>query len=628
MEVGTKIVLSAKDQASAVFNRVAKSLEPLTKGLETAKNKMDQLQKKTEGVRKAFTKVGEGISDVGKKMAIGITAPVVAGAALSVNAFGDFQKSMAQVKSNLDETSFGAVSVSDGFKKMNTDILELAKNSPLALADLSNSLFDSVSAGIDASKAVDFVGVSAKLAVAGLTNATVSTDALTSAIHAYGYEAQDAELLAAKFFAAQKRGKTTVEQLATDFGKVAALAKSTGVSFDEVLGSVSAATLGAIKTNEAYTSLKAILSNVQKPAKGATDVAEELGIQFNSAALRSKGLVGFLKSIMDAAKSKNMNINEVFEKAFGSVEALNLATALTGQQFESFTSITAELGDEQKMLNGFSKAYTDIADTQNNKIDVMKNKFRVLAINIGEKLAPTVSKVIDKFAGLFSWIEKNPKIVEFGMVFAGLAAMIAPVLIPIGFMISSISSMITGITSLIALKAGLNAFLLTSGMSAGTAALAFAKLAAGILAIPVAIASVSYVLYNFITRFDDVMYGMINKFQKIADWTSDLFSDPSESTKKQRKERDLKRQSEFVEKTRPLNNNKSSEKITTNKSSEKITTLLNQAPAMVGGTTNTNVTENKVVVDFKNMPQGVKVDTKKVQDKNIGVNYGFQGATK
>src|SRR5690606_34763922 len=125
-----------------------------------------------------------------------------------------FDNQMRSVKTLLDSDSFGPGSnLEAGFSQMQADLLKLNGNSPSSLPALTKALFDTVSAGIEAGKSVQFLTASNKLAVAGNTDVSTSTDGLTSAINAYKFSADEAEIVASKFFSAQKYGKTTIAEL-------------------------------------------------------------------------------------------------------------------------------------------------------------------------------------------------------------------------------------------------------------------------------------------------------------------------------------------------------------------------------------------------------------------------------
>ncbi|MCK5608293.1 phage tail tape measure protein [Candidatus Pacearchaeota archaeon] len=329
------------------------------------------------------------------KVAGGVAlAAFAAISAVTIKAAKDFirfENEILSVKTLLDETSFGAKGLEKGFKELKDGALDLAKVSTSSISELNKALFDTVSAGIDASKAVDVLTSANKLAVAGVTNISTATDGLTSAINAYGFSAEQADQVAAKFFTAQKRGKTTVEELSNSFGLVGASANAAGISFEEVLGSIAAVTTAGIKTNAAFTGLKAVIANIAKPSADAAAEAKKLGVQFDAAALRTLGLKGFLEQLTKANGFTKDSVTELF----GSVEAQNIIFSLAGTQAKDFARNVKELSDEQKIATTFSDAYNTQNQSLESSMKRLSNTVDVLSIKLGEKLAPAIQAVVD-----------------------------------------------------------------------------------------------------------------------------------------------------------------------------------------------------------------------------------------
>ena len=321
--------------------------------------------------------------------AVGFAA-LAAGVTVSVKAFAEFEDEMLGVKTLLDAGSFGAKGLERGFAEMKGEVLALNKTVPSTLSSINKALFDTVSAGVAAGDAVKFVGVSARLAVAGLTDVAIATDGMTSAMNAYGFEAGEADLVASKFFAAQKKGKTTIAELSNGFGVVGSSAAAMGVEFNDLLSAVSAVTLAGVKTSSAYAGLKAVLSNVAKPTVEAAIEAKRLGIEFNAASLRAKGLNKFMKDLA----TNNKFTKDSITRLFGSVEAQNIAFALTAEGAAKYSDILKDVSDDTKTASDLTSAHaTQIASTK-NQTKLLTKEFDTLSIKIGERLAPALNEVL------------------------------------------------------------------------------------------------------------------------------------------------------------------------------------------------------------------------------------------
>lgn len=367
-----------------------------------------------------FKKAMQGLPAEAEKSLIGLKAGI-AGAAVAFTAlaagvgnfvqeFKQFEKGFSNVVTLLDEGSFKTKGFVDGVDDLKKGIFDLRATSGKSFDDLNKGLFDLISAGVEAEKSIEVLGVATKLALAGATDTSTAVDGLSSAIKAFGMEAGDAQKVAEKFFTAQKFGKTTIAELSNDFGKVAATAAGLGVSFEELLASVSASTLAAIGTNEAYTGLKAVLANIIKPSKEAADEAARLGIEFNSTALRANGLAAFLDEVTTAANFDSQSL----ERLFGSTEALNVVMALTGNQADDFKNILKELGDETKSAGVFADAYQQKTQTLDQKLAELEGSFSSLKAEIGEAFGDNAAAAITRIIGLVNLLRGAVRNAETG----------------------------------------------------------------------------------------------------------------------------------------------------------------------------------------------------------------------
>ena len=120
-----------------------------------------------------------------RKAAFVAAAAFAAGAVLSIKAFASFEEGFTNVVTLLDKASFKTGTFKDGVNGLKEGILQLRKESGETFENLNKGLFDLISAGVDASKAIDTLRVANNLAIAGATTTTVAVDGLTSALNAY-----------------------------------------------------------------------------------------------------------------------------------------------------------------------------------------------------------------------------------------------------------------------------------------------------------------------------------------------------------------------------------------------------------------------------------------------------------
>lgn len=368
----------------------------------------------------------EGLGDAAKALTAASAAAFAGLSAVvgtTTKKFADFDNELRGVKTLLNDSSFGAKGLEKGFEELRSDVLKLGAESAVSLSDLNKALFDTISAGVDAAEAIDVLSAASKLAVAGLTDVATATDGVTSALGAYGLAAEEADSVAAKFFAAQVEGKTTIEQLSSSIGLTAATAASAGISLDELLASVSAVTTAGIRTNSAFTGLKAAIANIAKPTAEAQKEAKRLNVEFSASALRAKGLEKFLGDLTDA----NGFTRDSITRLFGSVEAQNIIFSLAGNQAEKFSDTVKKLGNEQNNASQFTDAFETQNASLTNQFKILSSSIDAFLVKLGAEFAPTVAKGIKLATEFIDVLTENEallatigNIVKFGFAVTGL----------------------------------------------------------------------------------------------------------------------------------------------------------------------------------------------------------------
>lgn len=255
-------------------------------------------------------------------------------AAFSVQPMFAFKDALAEVSTLVDTATFD-------MQSLEKSALEQSAAFGGTAAGQAKAYYQVISAGASsAAEATDILTAANKLAVGGVTDVRTAADGLTSVLNAYGSQVESATAVSDALFVGMRAGKTTIGELSASLGKVAPLAAQTGVSFDELVASVSALTKGGIATTEAVTGVRAILAAVAKPTKEATDLSKELGIQFSSAALKSKGFAGFVQDLVKQTGGST----DALAQLFGGVEALVPILALSGQAGVDFAAILEQMG--------------------------------------------------------------------------------------------------------------------------------------------------------------------------------------------------------------------------------------------------------------------------------------------
>jgi len=324
--------------------------------------------------QKAFDSVKSELASLSKAAA---AAAVTLGVA-AVRGAAQFEKSMANVATLVDTST-------ESIEEMGEKVKEIAKRTPVELADLTAALYDVRSAGISAEDAMLVLEKSARLAVAGLGTTKEAVNLSTSAINAFGLKGEDAARAFDTLQLTVKSGKTTVAELAQSFGMVAGVANTAGVSFEELQAATAALTTTGLTASVAQTQLRAAILAIQAPSDSLRDAISAMGYESGAAMIAQLGLVESMRQI-DEAVGGNVN---VLKKHYGSVEALGAALSLTGAQGDAFKLTLDQMTNSSGVLD---EAFQKQNQTFDAQFQILKNNLGVALAEIGSSILPQLTE--------------------------------------------------------------------------------------------------------------------------------------------------------------------------------------------------------------------------------------------
>lgn len=248
--------------------------------------------------------------------------------------------------------------------------------------ELLEGSYDILSAGFtDTADAAAIAEASTRAAIGGFSEFGVVADATTSVLNAYGLAASEAESITDKFIATQNAGKITVDQYAQQIGKVAPLAAQAGVSLDELNGFIATATASGVQVESSFSGLRQALAAVLKPTSDAASFAEELGIQFDAAALRTQGLEGILGEL----NARGLDTPEILTRLFGSVEAV---AAIAPSAGDGFVTLGENIEASVNSAGDATEAFDKVADSIPGLIQALQTQLGEQLRQIGTAFGP------------------------------------------------------------------------------------------------------------------------------------------------------------------------------------------------------------------------------------------------
>lgn len=391
------------EEAKNSTDGAAKSIDQYGKEIKETEDECEKISNTLQNLAKneALEKLGEAAKKLLENMAE------------CVEVAEDFEYSIAKVQS--------IARVSDEeLANMSQEIRRVGAEMGYSSSEISEAVYQAISASVDASEAIGFVEDATKLARAGFTDTTTAVDVLTTAINAYGKEANSTRHIADDLITTQNLGKTTVNELAQSLGTVIPTASALNVSLDQLSSAYVIMTKQGINTANATTYIRAMLNEL---SDAGSEVSKELynltGNTFGQLMEKGKTLGDVMQILGDSVEGNG----ERFKNLFGNVRAGLGALSLFNQGASAFDNAMQSMATN---IGATDEAFEIMADTA-----VMTNeRFQVsvenLQIAVGESLSPTIDEFKKKGIDILEFItkvaEENPALVQ---ALTGAAAGIA-----------------------------------------------------------------------------------------------------------------------------------------------------------------------------------------------------------
>ena len=276
------------------------------------------------------------------------------------------------------------------FAALKDSVTELSKEIPLTRDELANGLYQVISNGVPEDNWLDYLRASAKASVGGVADLGEAVKVTSTLIKNYGLSWQDATAIQDKIQLTAKNGVTSFEQMAQALPRVSGNAATLGVSVDDLMATFATLTGVTGNTAEVSTQLAAVFTALVKPSSEATKMAQQMGIEFNAAAIKSAGgfrqfLTQLDASVKGYAQSSGMLSQEVYAKLFGSAESLRALGPLTTQLKDKF----AENAEAMKGSAGtIDDAFKTMDSTSGSTIQKMKNSLGELTDHVAAAVKP------------------------------------------------------------------------------------------------------------------------------------------------------------------------------------------------------------------------------------------------
>lgn len=389
--------------------------------------KVEAAGTKVTGVGKKISSAGGEVVKLGKKFAP-VSAAATGALTVVTKTSSDFQNGMAKMSTLFDTSQ---VSI----QKLSKEFLNLSNETGKGATELTEAGYQALSASVPVEKLGSFIRTSANMAKVGFTDTATAVDLLSTAVNAYGLEADQADNIANKLVNTQNLGKTSVNELSSSMGKVIPTAAGMNVNLDQLCTMYTLMTKQGIATAESTTYMNSMLNEL---GDSGTDVGEILkektGKSFQE--LMKDGM-----SVGDALKLIKQSSDETgtaFNELWSSQEAGKAAMALLNDSAGDFNETMGSMANVTDLVSqGLEKM-----DTPSAKVSKSLNMIKNSGVELGSVLLTTVTPYIEVFSqkvieltNKFNAMPDSQKKVI--LVLLAIVAAVTPVLLVVGKVITA-----------------------------------------------------------------------------------------------------------------------------------------------------------------------------------------------
>lgn len=294
-----------------------------------------------------------------------------------------FQKEMSKVFTLLAENE-------DAFKNILSDeVLRAIVNYGQELEKTSRAVYDILSARFEPSEVGVILDASLKLAIGEFTNLKIATSAVTTVLNSFSLSAEHAGEAASFVAQMVTDGKTTLEELEKNLGRVTSQAAQLGFDMRQVGAAFSTITLQGVPTNVALTSLRQLMAKLIKPSGEAVDLINRYGLELDIASIKAGGFTKVLEEMVGLTEKEML----AFASSIRGAQAL-FALINSGARFQE--SYNNQLENTGAHLKKYEERMNDVAIAK----EKLNGLIKAISIRIGSDFIPAMKIITEVTANL------------------------------------------------------------------------------------------------------------------------------------------------------------------------------------------------------------------------------------
>ncbi|MBW7652165.1 phage tail tape measure protein [Anoxybacillus sp. ST4] len=443
----TNELLIAYNKATAEMKETEAQLRQLNQTIQQQATAWGQLQTKLNETGQRLQDVGNNLQSSGAQIAasFGVASAAISGAlGVSVKKSMDFEAQLSRVGAIAGATP-------NELEKLKQAALDLGSSTSKSATEVAQGMEIMGAMGYNTNQILAAMpGIIAAAEASGEDMALVA-DTVSSALNAFGLEAGEAARVADVLAQAANDSAAGVQDMQYTFKYAAPIAKTLGISLEELAAATEIMANNGIRGEQAGTTLRGALIRLSDPPKEAREALAELGIQVTDSQGRMLPFGDIIGQLSE--KTKNMSNAQklaALSTIFGTEAASGMLTVIEAGP-QKLDSLTKSL---QNSSGASKEAAEKMKDNLKGALEELGGAIETAQISIGDALAPAIRIVAEALQGLFNAFNSLPAgLQRFIAIGAAISAVLLGIVASIGIVLSIIGTAMQGFGALASVMA-------------------------------------------------------------------------------------------------------------------------------------------------------------------------------
>lgn len=403
---------------------------PSRQAIESMRRMSNEAKKAGKGIQSA----GNVIQSAGKSMTKAITAPIAGVGIAAVKTAADYESAMSNVKAITGATG-------NDFKQLEQLGKDLGASTAWSAKEVADAMQYTGMAGWTAADNVSGLKGILDLASASGTELARTSDIMTDAISAFGYQASDSAKFADTMTKACTSANVSVDTLGESYKYCGAICGTMGYSIEEVTTSLAVMGNMGIKGSQAGTTLKNAISNMAAPTKAMQTAMKDLGISIVNQDGSMKAWGDVIKNLQSSFQGLTQDQQAAYAKQLFGKESMAGMLSIINTSTDDYNSLSDAIKNSGGAADQAAKTQLD---NLNGQLTLLKSALEGAAITIGDKLTPYIKTAVGWVQKATDWFNSlSGAQVNSIMKWAGVAAAVGPCIMIFGKAVTGVGKAVS-----------------------------------------------------------------------------------------------------------------------------------------------------------------------------------------